>query len=456
MKGTAMRILFVLHQYLPRHVTGTEQYVRSLARRLQQEGHHVEIFAYEPLIQFAAPGRDWFEQDELVEGVPVHRCSVHPRHSANRELGEYENPLVEQVFARWLRSRSFDVVHVFHARNVGLCTLREPRRLGLPVVVHLMDFWFLCPNYLLLRRDGSLCDGPPDRGFGCIGCIDPQLATAVERDGLRPHLATIAASPPPPAGTAPTPARRAHALVARKPAMFAELEQAAAVIAPSRFLLRTFEAQGFPPGRIRHLPYGLDPSRGAQRPATAPPRRDALLHVGYLGSISRHKGVHVAIAAVLGLDRDDVRLHLHGGLDSHPDYAAELQALAAGDPRIEFHGRFEPTELGDVLATLDCVTVPSLWYENTPFSMLEALAFGLPVLASDLGGIAEIVQHEVNGLLFPAGDESRLGGAIARLAEDRALLRQLAVGANVADVSEDVAWLEQLYRELVAAPAAWS
>ncbi|MGE3172062.1 MAG: glycosyltransferase family 4 protein [Planctomycetota bacterium] len=449
-----MKLLFVLHQYLPRHVTGTEQYVRSLARGLRAAGHEVTVFAYEPLIQFAAPGRDWFEQDEVVEDVPVRRCSVHPRHSANRELGEYENPLVAGMFARWLAGQSFDVVHVFHPRNIGMCALREPRRLGLPVVVHLMDFWFLCPNYLLLRSDGSLCDGPPDRGFGCIGCMDARLAEKVEQQELRPSLEVMADLPPPAAGLDPTPARRAQALVARKPTLFAELAQADAVIAPSRFLRQTFEAQGFPEGVIRHLPYGLDPSRGAVRPADARPRRDDFLHVGYIGSISEHKGVHVAIAAVRALERDDVRLHVHGGLESHPEYSEELQRLAGDDPRIAFEGRFESAQLGQVLSGLDCIAVPSLWYENTPFSVLEALNFGLPVLASDLGGIAEVVVHEQNGLLFPAGDGAALGAAIARLADDRALLQELAKGASVPDVQEDVAWLAQLYVEVTQANTA--
>jgi glycosyltransferase involved in cell wall biosynthesis len=443
-----MRILFVLHQYLPRHVTGTEQYARSLARGLVGRGHQVEVFAYEPLIQYAAPGRDWFEQDEIVDGIPVHRCSVHPRHSPNRELGEYENPLVGELFGRWLRPRQFDLVHVFHARNIGLEALRAPRRLGLPVVVHLMDFWFLCPNFLLLRRDGQLCDGPPDGGFGCIGCMDPELAAAVDEQQVREHLRPLSDQAQT-RNPLPTPARRALALVTRKQQMFEALAAADAVIAPSKFLRQKFEAQGFPAGRIRHLPYGLDPERTASRPATISARDPRSLEAGYVGSISRHKGVHVAIAAVKSLARG-VRLHVHGGLESHPDYSDELRALGGDDPRIVFHGRFETTELGRVLAGLDCLVAPSLWYENTPFSVLEALDFGLPVVASDLGGIAEVVEHERNGLLFPAGDSEALAAALARLGGDRPLLGRLAAGARVPGIDADVAALLALYGQLLA------
>jgi glycosyltransferase involved in cell wall biosynthesis len=390
-------------------------------------------------------------RDEIVEGVPVHRCSVHPRHSANRELGEFENPLVAELFARWFAASGFDLVHVFHLRNIGLSVLREAQRRAVPAVVLLMDFWFLCPNFLLLRRDGALCEGPPDRGFGCIGCMDPKLQEQVDGDGLRPLLEALRDEGPPRAGLAPTPARRAHALVSRKEQMFAALRSASAVIAPSRFLRSMFEAQGFPAGAIRHLPYGLDLTRLQSMPASRKRgrRRADPLTVGYVGSISRHKGVHLAIQAVLASGRDDVRLSVHGGLDSHPDYSEELKALAAGDPRIAFRGRFESDELGGVLAQIDVLAVPSLWYENTPFSMLEALHFGLPVLASDLGGLAEVVQHEKNGLLFKAGDVAALAAHIRRLAEDRSLLQSLARGAHVPDVAVDVGALSQLYAELV-------
>lgn len=443
-----MRILFVLHQYMPRHVTGTEQYARALARGLRQRGHAVQVFAFEPLIQFEAPGQLWFERDEVVEEVPVRRVSVHPVTAPNRELGEYESPLAAGMFLRWFQQQRFDLVHVFHPRNLGSVVLTEPMRLGVPVVVHLMDFFFLCPNFLLLRRDGALCDGPPDGGFGCVGCMDPALQQAVDELALRPHLEALADLPPPAAGLAVEPARRAHALVARKPRMFQLLAGVAAVVAPSRFMRETFEAQGFPKGVIRHMPYGLDVGRfGDVR--VPEQRRRGPLRVGYVGSMSRHKGVHLLIEAVRGLAQD-VRLELHGGLESHPEYSEELQRLAAGDDRIAFRGRFEPGDLGRVLHGLDVLAVPSLWHENTPFSVLEALHFRTPVVASDIGGIREIVQHERNGLLFPMGDVAALAACLGRLVDDAELVRRLAAGAAVPPIEQNLDQLEQLYREVSA------
>jgi glycosyltransferase involved in cell wall biosynthesis len=231
------------------------------------------------------------------------------------------------------------------------------------------------------------------------------------------------------------------------------LARAHRVIAPSLFLAGIYEQHGLPAEKVMHLAYGLDPERFAEMPPRKPARGKPHLDVGYIGSISRHKGVHVLLDALRHVNTPELRVHLHGSRDSQPGFS---EALVDGinDARVTFHGPFEPAQLGSVLATLDVLVVPSLWYENTPFSMLEALHFGLPVVASDLGGIAEIVQHGRNGLLFPAGDVVALAAHFARLAGDRGELQSLTGGAHVADVEVDVGALSQLYAELAPrAPA---
>jgi len=73
------------------------------------------------------------------------------------------------------------------------------------------------------------------------------------------------------------------------------------------------------------------------------------------------------------------------------------------------------------------LVVPSLWYENTPLVLYSAQAAGCPVLATNLGGLSEVIEHGVNGLLFPSGDASALAQAIARIANDRNLLEQMRI-----------------------------
>lgn len=446
-----MKVLLALHQYLPRHITGTEQYVRSLARGLRASGVDAHVLAYEPLVQFDSPERLFVERDEVVEDVPVRRIGVHHKLSPNPELRDYENPLAGQLLGRYLDAHDFDLVHLFHPRNIGTGAIEEPRRRGLPLVVHLMDFWWICPNYLLWRRDGSLCDGPPEGGAGCIACIDERLATAIAERHVESQVRAIGWLPTPAGDQGPSSVRQAHALLGRKEHLMATLADADRVIAPSKFLAGVYRQHGLPAEKLVHLPYGLDPGRFAAMPPRKPVAGKPRLDVGYVGSISRHKGVHVLLEAMRALAGDDVHLHIHGSRDSQPGFS---EALVDGidDPRVTFHGPFAPVELGRVLAGLDVLVVPSLWYENTPFSVLEALHAGVPVVASDLGGIREIVVPGQSGMLFPAGDAKALAAVLRRIADDP--VRELDLHPpRPPSIDDNLARLQQLYTEVISARA---
>lgn len=451
-----MRILFLLHQFLPRHVTGTEQYARSLAHGLRARGHDVVVFAYEPLIQFAAPGRLWYEVDESVEGIPVHRISVHPLASPNPVLIDFDNPVAVQLFERFLDRESFDLVHVFQPRYLGCGGLAALTRRRLPFVVNLMDFYYVCPNYMLLRRDGALCDGPPRGGLGCIGCIDPTLGELVAGSGLEEDLLSVARSGSGRmVGLQGLPLQRAHALVVRRSRLLEVLHGAAAVLAPSRFIGNMYQANGLRPDLVRHVPYGVDPRRfeGVERDDAADetarepagePARPRPPRLGYIGSITPHKGLHTVLPILRGL-RGRFRFEIWGSMETHPEYAESVRRLAGRDRRIRFRGPFASDRLGAVLSRLDALVVPSLWYENTPFVVLEALWFGLPVLAADVGGISEVVEHGKNGLLFAPGDAASLRAALEGVVGDPRRLADLRGGPRPRSLEDNLDELVTIY-----------
>jgi glycosyltransferase involved in cell wall biosynthesis len=95
---------------------------------------------------------------------------------------------------------------------------------------------------------------------------------------------------------------------------------------------------------------------------------------------------------------------------------------------------------------MDVLVVPSRWYENAPGVIFEAFAAGLPVVATDLGGMSEFVRPGENGLLFPLDDAEELAGLLRRLAEEPGLLRRLRDGVPpVKTVGEYVGELEEVY-----------
>jgi glycosyltransferase involved in cell wall biosynthesis len=159
--------------------------------------------------------------------------------------------------------------------------------------------------------------------------------------------------------------------------------------------------------------------------------------------------VHVLIEAFRRLERLDVSLTVHGDPAVHPDYAASLRRLAAGDARVRFAGPFAEGAQGDVMAGLDVVVLPSLWWENSPFTLLEARASGAWVVASRTGGVPELLP-EAAGRLVPPGDVKALRAAL----EDAAAGEALSPPLPPRSLEEEADELESLYGELLRAAAA--
>jgi glycosyltransferase involved in cell wall biosynthesis len=222
------------------------------------------------------------------------------------------------------------------------------------------------------------------------------------------------------------------------------------VIAPSHFVERTYVENGVRPDRIRVITRGFDVA-GVPSPG---PRPDGPLRVGYLGQVAPHKGVHLLVDAVRTLD---VALAIHGPLNVDAAYVQQLRVHAGGTGRVTFHGSYAHADLPTILADLDVVVVPSLWHENSPTVISVAFTAGVPVLASNLGGLPELVRDGVDGLLFDPRPDA-LRDVLRRMIDDPSILERLRRGVRPPRrLDEELDDLGALYRTLIAArrqPAA--
>ena len=159
------------------------------------------------------------------------------------------------------------------------------------------------------------------------------------------------------------------------------LARADHIIAPSQFLADRFVANGFPDARMTVMAYGLEPDR-VQRRAVQRPRSP--LRLAFAGILSPWKSPHLLVDAVRALPNAALEATLHGPLDMEMfrGYIDDVRRRAEGDARIRFAGAFDATQTSDVLAETDVLVVPSTWYENTPFVILEAFEAGVPVVAA--------------------------------------------------------------------------
>jgi glycosyltransferase involved in cell wall biosynthesis len=161
-------------------------------------------------------------------------------------------------------------------------------------------------------------------------------------------------------------------------------------------------------------------------------------------------GANSLFEAVRRLPDAALEVKVYGDTQPFPDYARRLRRMVGQDPRLSLAGVYGGMEVSQVLQGLDVVVVPSVWYENSSNTVLEAFAHRTPVIASDLGGMAELVHHGENGLLFTPGDASSLALQLRRLLDEPYLLPALRAGIGpVRGVAEEMSELEEIYQAVV-------
>ncbi|MEX0673989.1 MAG: glycosyltransferase family 4 protein [Gaiellaceae bacterium] len=217
------------------------------------------------------------------------------------------------------------------------------------------------------------------------------------------------------------------------------LGRAVAVVVPSEYLARIALGWGLDPRRVVHIP---NPAPDVEVQAGAAPERPLFV---FAGRLTRQKALGVAFDAVERVP--EARLVVVG---DGPD-RDELERRAARlDGRVELRGALPRRETLEVLAGATAAVLSSDW-ENLPHAAVEALALGVPVVATAVGGVPEVVRDGENGLLVPPGDVDALADALSRVATDRALRDRLAAAArpSVAELSGERVYgrIEELLRE---------
>jgi glycosyltransferase involved in cell wall biosynthesis len=432
-----MKIILPVHHFPPRYNAGAELYTFRLARWLQQHGHDPEVVCVEAIDQSDSGALQ--VATDTYEGIPVWRLSFDLINAAQRQLWNYDNTLIGEWFAEYLQRVQPDIVHFQAGYLLGIAPLKATVAAGISTALTLHDYWFLCPRVTLLRGDGSLCEQIPDDPSGCAWCM--RLANRRYRipDQLthgfigRTAQQFVLGS-------------ERSIIADRRMRLLPALSMPDAVIAPSHFLAERFRP--YVKGERLHISrYGLDLSQFNQQRRAAP---DGVMRIGYIGQIAAHKGVHLAIEAFRQLrTRQQIELHIYGGLTTYPDYVQRLQQLAGNDSRIRFHGRFENSQVADLLKRLDVTVVPSVWYENSPLAIMESHAAGTPVITSKLGGMAELVRHEVDGLHFKPDDAPNLAQQLQRLVDNPTLLRKLQAQVQMPrGIDDEMRQLMDIYQQI--------
>ncbi len=433
-----MKLLLAVHHFPPAYTGGAEWEAYNTAQALRADGHTVRILCVERIDRGAAPPGTLTWVDDTYDGLPVRRLIFDLSSAPDPERWEFDNTWIGDHLRELLAEFQPDIFHLMGGYLITGRAVRVARAAGVPVVVSLMDFWFLCRRLSLLRSDGQLstipvnpaacarCLGEEARRYRWLGRLAPSLAQAFW-DSRRDRTQLIAD---------------------RQAFLNDSLNHADALISRSQFLRQTFIQAGVAPERLVFVRQGRDfPGLTVADPI--PPAKPGL-RIGYLGQVAAHKGVHVLLEAARQLPDLPLAVRVYGGLQAFPEYVERLRRLAAGDARLHLAGPYQgQAALSKILRELDVIVVPSVWYENSPNVILEAFAHRVPVLVSNLGGMAELVNDGVDGLRFAPGDAADLARCLRRLVEEPELLPRLRAGISpIKSVAEEMQELERVYQQV--------
>lgn len=437
-----MRLLIAIHGYPPTHYAGAERAAERIACWMVSQGHQVEIFALEKYDD-SNIRVETSHENELV----VHRAYVDVTVGEDPFLNSYDNPQVAAHFRHLLEQNHYDLVHMISGYLLGGQIIQIAHSFGIPVVVTLTEFWFMCFRLNLLTAIGEMCIGP-ETDDKCARCLAEDQRRFRAPAQYAPEVMDVFWSV---ARFMPFASGMKQTIARRRTILHETLNSADLVISPSRFLISKFEEFNFDTSRYVYIRHGLD--------APAQPLNHANkssvtgLRLGYVGQIKYHKGVDLIIEALLPLldEGHNISLSLWGSKKETPEYAAELEARASNYPSIRWGGSYSGDQLWSVLSDFDALLVPSRWYENSPTVIAEAFTMGLPVIATRLGGMKELVEHEKSGLLFELNDASDLRQQIKRLVTEPDLLPRLRAGITpVPGVDDEIGAIYAHYQRLVA------
>ena len=440
-----MKILLTVHQFLPEYAAGTEVLTCSVACELIARGHEVHVLTAFPSQQQASDEQRFDEYDH--DGIHVYRFHHAYTPMAGQtsmiEIG-YDNRLAGAYFKKIVAAFKPDLVHFFHLNRLGTSLIELAAQAGVPAYLTPTDFWTICPTAQLVLCNGRLCAGPSFHAGNCI----KHFAERTQK-GLISKLAKWTPTPLAGALARLTKAgllpRYPHdgevkAISGRLSTNIGRLNQLRKIIAPNRFMAELLLRHGVLPSRIAQSSYGID--LPAEQFARIRRSSGQALRVGFIGTLAHYKGCHVLIESFKTLPTGRATLKIYGNTQAFPGYASDLQQKAGNHPFIEFCGVFLNSKISQVMAELDVLVVPSLWYENTPLVVYSAQAAGCLVLASNFPGISEVVQDEVNGLLFEAGHSEALAARLVRLCNEQGLLERLL--ARVDRPKSTVTYVDEL------------
>lgn len=399
-----MKILKVIHGYPYRYNAGSEVYSQTLCQELVQQGHEVVVFTRQENAYQQEYSINW-ETDPSCSAIKL--CLVNMAHGKDG----YQHSAIDTAFDHLLDRYKPDIVHIGHLNHLSTSLVAKAHLKNLPLVFTLHDFWLMCPR-------GQFLQGINSKTEDLYPVCESQLNEKCARQCYWRYFSRQEDEEDVQYWTSWVGKRMNHI---RELASYIDL-----FIAPSRYLMQRFiDDFSTHPSKIFYLDYGFHRERLQGR--VRQPEKDFVL--GYIGTHKQAKGIFHLLKAFSQIEQH-TQLKIWGSPLQPFTQSLHAYVKTLGhevERRIFWMGGYRNDDIvKDVFNHVDAIVVPSIWGENSPLVIHEALEAKVPVVTADYGGMKEYIHHEINGLLFQHRDPKSLSIQLNRLVHERGLASKIA------------------------------
>ncbi len=378
-----MRLLFANNFYYLRG--GAEKVFLDEMALLSEKGHDIALFTRNFSGNLPSEHSKFFASPIEYEDVSL----TVKLSSAFKMIYSFETK------RKFLELIDFFKPDIIHGHNIyGRLTtsvIDAARKRRVPFILTLHDYKLICTSYLMLNK-----------GRVCERCISGSTINCIL---TRCHKNSLAAS-------------SVYTVESLFNNFFRKHDTVNYFICPSRFLIKKHSEAGWPEDKLIHIPNFV-------RASDFEPEYSNEGYILFAGRLSKEKGVLTLLDAVEGLD---VILKIVGDGPMRAEY--EKHVLNNNISNVVFEGYKSGKELKALFRGSSFIVMPSEWYENAPISILEAFAYGKPVIGSEIGGIPEMVIEGETGMLFDPGDTEGLREKITSLLSSPSKVKNMGRNAR--------------------------
>ena len=412
-----MKILLVVHTFLPKYIGGTEVCVFELAKEFIRKGHKVIVFCTDPL----SSKKEGVIDSVKYRGIDV--IAVNKNIKMNLSFSDtYSDNKVILPFSKIIESFKPDVIHYHHFMHLSIEMVNIGKKYKIPQVYTLHDFWLQCIMHQRITTRGELC-----RSFDeekCSQCLSDIMNVGSLED--TPFDLKELMKSPNKSKFIGIALKKLYSrnlcklkfiknkgtylsiIKQRNISIRKAISKIDLLIFPTKFLYHEFLLWEIKPNKFILSSDGIDTKKFLNFKRM----KSNEVSFGYIGSIVKNKGLDMILKAWPKLDKGNYSLKIYGGLSVDKKYSQYILNLSKNLKNIKFLGTFPSDKISEVYSKIDVLIVPSRWFENAPLVIRNALQTKTPIIAVNLGSIPELVFDGKNGKLY--GNED-LKGLISQM-----------------------------------------